>query len=134
MYEVHADILKSLLADLIVTQSQCEVCAVSVREVERVVSEWLDSPARIVSLEPDALADVWEDIRRVANALDVPEKGVELVGDLTGRADEIVEITRGLPENATVGCVEWIDPLMTGGNWIPELVDTAGSHSLSKNH
>ena len=79
VYRVHADLLKELQPDVIITQSQCEVCAVSLRDVEQAVCEWLDSRPQIVSLEPNALADVFTDIRRVASALQVPERGEALV-------------------------------------------------------
>src|SRR5687768_1548898 len=69
VYRVYADRLKSLRPSIIITQSQCEVCAVDLREVQRVVAEWLDSPAQIVSLQPNTLGDVWADINRVAQAL-----------------------------------------------------------------
>src|SRR2546421_6950867 len=66
VYRVHADTLKQLRPDVIVTQTQCEVCAVSLRDVEEAVCHWVDSRPVIVSLAPDALADVWADIGRLA--------------------------------------------------------------------
>ena len=126
VYRVHADRLKALRPNIIITQSQCEVCAVDLREVQRVVAEWLDSPAEIVSLQPNTLADVWADINRVAQALGVAERGVELVAGLDERIREIREKTEGISEKLTVVCIEWIEPLMIAGNWIPELVELAG--------
>ena len=71
VYRVDGDMLRRLRPDVIVTQSQCEVCAVSERDVEQAVCDWLDGQPRIVSLKPDKLSDVWEDIHRVAGVLDV---------------------------------------------------------------
>src|SRR5262245_3232245 len=130
VYRVHADRLRDLHPDVIVTQTQCEVCAVSLHDVEEAVCSWIDSRPRIVSLAPDALADVWRDIQRVAEALGTPDRGRELVGRLQERMADIAERARPLPGRPTVACVEWIEPLMASGNWMPELVEMAGGVNL----
>jgi iron complex transport system substrate-binding protein len=66
-------LLKTLAPDVIVTQAQCEVCAVSLDEVQRVACEWLALPVELVALEPNALTDVFNDILRVAALLGVRE-------------------------------------------------------------
>jgi iron complex transport system substrate-binding protein len=126
VYRVHTEKLRELRPDVIVTQTQCEVCAVSLKDVEQAVCDWLDSRPRIVSLAPNALADVWEDIRRVADALSVSERGAALVQRLQQRMAAIAEKARTLRERPTVACIEWIEPLMASGNWMPELVEMAG--------
>src|SRR6266511_3489104 len=67
VYRVHANVLRRLQPAVIVTQEQCEVCAVSRRDVEQAVCAWLGSRPRVVSLKPNALADVWDDIHQVAD-------------------------------------------------------------------
>jgi iron complex transport system substrate-binding protein len=131
IYRVDEGLLRRLRPDLIVTQSQCEVCAVSLREVEAATCTWFDAPARIVSLEPTTLADVWGDVGRVAEALGAPERGTELAGRLRRRVDAVAERARRLPDRPTVVCVEWIEPLMAAGNWTPELVELAGGVNLA---
>ena len=130
VYRVHADRLRELEPDVIVTQSQCEVCAVSLKDVEQAVCEWLDSRPQIVSLEPKALSDVWADIGRVAAALGVPERGAELVRRLKQRIVAIADKAQALPQRPTVACIEWIEPLMATGNWMPELIEMAGGINL----
>jgi iron complex transport system substrate-binding protein len=130
VYRVDVDQLQELRPDVIVTQSQCEVCAVSLRDVERAVRDFVDSRPRLVSLEPNALADLWKDIGLVAEALGVPERGAALNERLQQRMNGIAQRSRGLAEKATVACVEWIDPLMASGNWMPELVELAGGVNL----
>jgi iron complex transport system substrate-binding protein len=130
VYRVHADLLKALRPDVIVTQSHCEVCAASLRDVEQAVCTWLEGRPRIVSLEPNALADVWVGIHAVADALGVPERGDALVGRLQQRMSLIAEKARALPAHPTVACIEWIEPLMAAGNWMPELVERAGGVNL----
>src|SRR5262249_48932528 len=121
---------RELRPDVIVTQSHCEVCAVSLRDVEEAVCSWLDARPRIVSLAPDGLADVWQGIRQVAEALDVPKGGDGLVERLRGRMQRIEEQTVSIAARRTVACVEWIEPLMASGNWMPELVSMAGGVNL----
>jgi iron complex transport system substrate-binding protein len=130
VYRVDAEMLRTLEPDVIVTQAQCEVCAVSLREVERVVCGWLHACPRLVSLTPDALADVWADIERVAEALDVPDRGTALVRRLQDRMRAIADRALPLSPKPRVACVEWIDPLMAAGNWMPELVERAGGVNL----
>ena len=130
VYRVDALRLKALRPDVIVTQSQCEVCAVSLSEVEQAVSDWLEARPRIVSLEPTGLADLWTDIARVADALGVPERGAALVESLQERMAAIAERAGGLAGRPSVASIEWIDPLMAAGNWMPELVEKAGGVSL----
>jgi iron complex transport system substrate-binding protein len=128
VYRVDADLLRELGPDVIVTQSHCEVCAVNEKDVAEAVGGWLGS--RVVSLAPNALADVWTSIRAVAEALGVPERGVRLVEDLRARAEGVAARARTLPDRPRVACIEWIEPLMAAGNWVPELVEMAGGVSL----
>lgn len=130
VYRVHVDRLKELRPDVIVTQSQCEVCAVSQRDVEEALRGWLEDRPHIVSLAPNALADVWDDIGRVAEALRVSGRGDELVKRLQSRMGAIEEKATSFVQRPTVACIEWIEPLMAGGNWMPELVALAGGDNL----
>ncbi len=126
VYRVDGERLRDLEPEVIVTQAHCEVCAVSLREVERTVCAWLLQCPKLVSLMPNSLADVWIDIERVAEALGEPERGIELNRRLQGRMAAITERARTTSERPTVACIEWIEPLMAAGNWMPELVEMAG--------
>lgn len=118
--------------DVIVTQSQCDICAVSTRDVEAAVCQMVGSRPRIVTLEPNSLDDVWRDIGRVADALDRAERGRVLVASLQARV-AAVAARAGSPNAArrpTVACIEWVTPLMAAGNWMPTLVELAGGENL----
>jgi iron complex transport system substrate-binding protein len=130
VYRVDAERLRELRPDVIVTQSQCDVCAVSLRDVEEAVGDWLDSRPQIVSLEPNALEDVWSDIARVAAALGDAARGESLVQRLTERVREVAVEAARQPMRPRVACIEWIEPLMACGNWMPELVSLAGGTNL----
>jgi iron complex transport system substrate-binding protein len=130
VYRVRADRLADLRPDVIVTQTQCEVCAVSLRDVEQALGANFVARPRIVALAPNALADLWSDIQSVADALAIPERGRELVARLRERMAGIAANAHAVPERPTVACIEWIDPLMASGNWMPELIDMAGGVNL----
>jgi iron complex transport system substrate-binding protein len=129
VYRVDAAKLRDLHPDVIVTQSQCEVCAVSERDVEAAVAEFLGARPKIVSLAPYALDDIFTDMQRVAGALGAPARGVELIASLRARLSAI----SGFPHNSarpSVAIIEWIEPLMAAGNWMPTLVEMAGGSNL----
>ncbi len=129
VYRVDADLLAELQPDLLVTQAQCEVCAVSLDEVERVACEVLGDSASVIALEPNTLDDVLGDIQRVADALGVPEKGQALCASMLARM-AAVETQAADYHTPTVALIEWIDPLMAAGNWMPTLVKMAGGQNL----
>ena len=148
VYDVFGDVLEQLKPDVIVTQSHCDVCAVSLRDVEKAVSEFvrhkegairpdesrrdfwrISSRPQIVSLEPNALEDIWRGIGQVADALSAPERGRGLVASLKNRISDISSQAKP-SSKPSVAYLEWIDPLMAGGNWMPELVELAGGLNL----
>ncbi len=129
VYRIDGELLKALQPNVIITQTQCEVCAVSFEDVRQTACTWLDTPVEIVALEPNNLADVYNDIRRVARALGAPERGEALIGATQTRMSAIHARTRALSPRR-VATIEWIDPLMAAGNWMPELIEMAGGINL----
>jgi iron complex transport system substrate-binding protein len=130
VYRVDAAKLRELRPDTIVTQSQCEVCAVNQADVDTAVAEWIGLRPKVVSLAPYSLTEVFADMQRVASALGAPERGDKLVHDLEMRCAEIREVTSDLKIRPTVACIEWIEPMMAAGNWMPQLVEMAGGTNL----
>ena len=130
VYEVRVDVLKSLAPDFIVTQTQCEVCAVSERDVETAVRSWLDGQGEIISLNPNRLEDVWTDILRVATALGNRSNGEAVVATLRERMSGLQARAATREQKPRVALIEWIEPLMAAGNWMPTLVDIAGGRNL----
>lgn len=126
VYRVDAELLDRLAPDLIITQSQCEVCAVSLADVQQAVGKLVSSSPEVVSLEPMGLDDVWKDIRRVAGVLEAAGSGEELVASLTARLSDLGRRAKRLKARPDIACIEWIDPLMFAANWVPSLVEIAG--------
>ncbi len=129
IYDVFDEVIEGLAPTHILTQIQCEVCAVSLRDIEAAIARGMKGNPRIVSLQPNSLREIWEDVRRVARALDIPETGEAAVDALAGRCEDL----RGRARDGRaprVACVEWIEPLMAAGNWTPELIEMAGGVNL----
>jgi iron complex transport system substrate-binding protein len=130
VYQVDAERLRALDPDLIVTQDQCQVCAASLADVEAATRGWTGRPVRIVSLNPMSLDDVWRDIGKVAEALGVASEGSRLVEGLKRRMAAIAARAAQARPRPRLAMVEWIEPLMSGGNWMPTLVEMAGGENL----
>ena len=126
VYEVDKELLEELAPDIIITQSQCEICAVSLKDVEAAVCDWTGKDVQIVSLEPMNLNDVFDDIHRVAKALKKEAAGDALVKEMKSRIDAIHEKTKKISSHPSIACIEWTEPMMAAGNWVPEMVSIAG--------
>lgn len=129
VYDIDAEALRALRPDLIVTQDLCEVCAVSLSDVEAAVCDWIGTDTDLVSLRPSRLEHVWSDIRRVAASLGERLRGEALVEHLQGRLRRLEE-RLSARKRPTVGCIEWLDPIMDAGNWMPEVVAAAGGQDV----
>ncbi len=130
IYQIKTDILEQVQPTHILTQDQCDVCAVNLKDVEKAVATLTHSQPQIISLQPNVLADVWADIERVADATGVESRRV--LENLKARIRICQQKTQALSvtELPTVACIEWTDPLMTAANWIPEMVKLAGGQPL----
>ncbi len=131
VYRVDGALLDELAPTVIVTQTQCEVCAVSLRDVEKAVHERVRSEPQIVPLAPMSLGDVFDDIEAVAGALGISERGGQLVAQLQERLEAIHSAAAVLETRPAIACIEWIDPLMHAANWVPELVEIAGGQVIA---
>lgn len=129
LYEVDLERLRALEPEIVITQDQCRVCAVHLSELEAGLQDWTGTPVRIVSLSPAVLGDVWRDIVRVDEALGAGDAARRLTRQLSDRVASIGERTGDAPR-PRVACLEWLDPLMAAGNWVPELVWIAGGRPV----
>ncbi len=134
VYRVDAERLRALAPDVVLTQDQCAVCAASLPDVEQALAAWTGGAPRVLSVSPSSLADVWGDVQRVAEAADAPDRGRALVQQLTERVSELGEragkAAAAGGARPRVACIEWLDPLMGAGHWMPELVALAGGRML----
>lgn len=129
LYTLNMPELEKLQPDLIVTQELCDVCAVAFDEVKEAVSK-LKTQAEIVSLSPYTLQDVLDDIQRVGDATGKDVEAKKIIQKLNSRLNVIREKTKNISHRPKVLCLEWIDPPMATGHWVPEMVQIAGGQEI----
>jgi iron complex transport system substrate-binding protein len=123
LYQLDLQLLKELQPDVIVTQSLCDVCAVSPNEVQTALAQLPGTP-RVVNLEPQSLDGLFEAIRQVASAVGVCAD--DTIRRLRGRVEAVAMRSAGVSERPRVTFLEWLDPPFSSGHWNPELVRIAG--------
>jgi iron complex transport system substrate-binding protein len=124
LYDVDVDLLQALQPDLIVTQDLCEVCALHADDVAAVLARLPNRPT-ILPLHPHAVKDVLEDIRAIGCATDRPAEADAFIAQLRARIARVRSAVAGAPAPRVV-CLEWLDPLMRAGHWVPQMVGWAG--------
>lgn len=130
VYDVDRDLLKDLAPDVIVTQDQCEVCAANLNDVQNAICDWVGQDVQVISLRPETLSDVISDISTVAQALKREANAEILASELQVRLDRLKSATPESQPRPKVFILEWIDPPMAAGHWIPKLVEAAGGENV----
>jgi len=126
LYWIDGDLLRELKPDLIITQELCEVCAIDSGSVFETSAKVLDYQPEILTIRPNSVADILQNVRNVASSAGVFQRGDEVVDSLQGR---IQAVMNGVAKEGTrprVLCLDWLDPLRNTGQWVPELVELAG--------
>jgi iron complex transport system substrate-binding protein len=134
LYEIDRELICELAPDLIVTQAQCDVCAVRYQDViDFVAAEPVLAGTKVLALNPQSLADILVDVERVGAAAGAADAAREYVKSLQRRIERVsaCDGTESVPATLRprVVCLEWLGPLMTAGNWTPELIELAGGES-----
>lgn len=130
VYRINADMLDELAPDIVITQSQCEVCAVNFDEVAHAVKQSVNSDPAIVDLKPVGYDDVFTDILEVGKVVQRQAEAQALVDDMQARIAHVGEKVATADHRPTVACIEWLSPIMSAGNWMPDLVEKAGGINL----
>jgi iron complex transport system substrate-binding protein len=130
VYEIDLARLEEVRPDVIVTQDLCDVCAVSFDDVCAAAAALVHQPTCIVNLHPTRLDDIWADVTRVAQALGRDTEGAAVVTALRARTGEVTDRSLACVERPSVVSIEWLEPVMLGGMWMPELISRAGGVPL----
>lgn len=129
IYAVNDALLRSLAPDLIITQDLCHVCAASPDDLGTALAR-MQSPPDVLSLHPQTLAGVWDDIREIGKATRRVVEADQLATGLARRVAKIGALVAGAVSRPRVACLEWLDPIYIGGHWVPEMVACAGGTDL----
>jgi iron complex transport system substrate-binding protein len=125
LFTLDVDTLAALKPDLILTQAACDVCAISAADVEAAVQK-AGVNTRVLPLSPATFADLFSDILAVGQATGRRAEARELVARLHARIDSLACRVKTFPDRPRVAVIEWLDPPMAAGNWVPEMVRLAG--------
>lgn len=124
IYALDLPALEALRPDLIVTQELCDVCAVAYRDVAAAVRR-LPGSVDVLSLEPRTLADIVATATTLGVVTEHQREAAVLAASMNERIAAVASSPRPRQEPVTV-CVEWTDPVMAGGHWVPEMVRISG--------
>ncbi len=131
LYTLNTQALKALRPDVILTQDLCSVCSIDLATVRGMVQTWEHVP-RIVSLNPQSLEDVLDNVLEVGEAAGLPVAATRTVVELRERLYSAAEFVNPYDDGPSVVFLEWTDPLFIGGHWIPQLIERAGArHPLN---
>jgi iron complex transport system substrate-binding protein len=129
IYDLNEKLLEQLKPDLILTQELCEVCAVSYKTVQKAAKIFV-ADAKVVSLEPNTIADIFDNIKTVGELCGVSETAENVVANLQNRLDNVRAQTENLANRPKVFMLEWLEPPFAPGHWTPEQVEIAGGNCL----
>lgn len=135
IYDLNTDLLQELKPDLILTQELCDVCAVSYKTVQKAAKMYV-ADAKVVSLEPNTIADIFENIKFVGELTGRTEKAAEVVENLQNRLNNIRQKLKDASNpqseipNPKCFMLEWLEPPFAPGHWVPEQVEIAGGIAL----
>ena len=125
IYEIDEKLLEELKPDLILTQELCAVCAVSYTKVKE-AARVLDTDTKIVSLEPNNLEGIIDNIRLVGKITGKTSEAALLASRLSERIENVKQRTSNVHYRPRVFFMEWLQPPWVGGHWIPQMVYYAG--------
>ena len=132
IYDLDEAKLRKLRPDLILTQELCEVCAVSYKTVQR-AARMFEADVRVVSLEPNTIGDIFDNIRMVGDFTERSREAENLVAGLQARLDDVRDAAKRIDRRPRTLMLEWLEPPFAPGHWVPEQVDIAGGdHAFGK--
>jgi iron complex transport system substrate-binding protein len=127
LYRIHLDTIRELQPDLVITQSHCEVCAVTPADLQRNGACLI--PAQQLAISASTLDEIFAGIERIAASLGMEQRGRDLVACERARLRAVKE-TAARFRRPSVVMLEWADPFFAMGNWGPELMDIANGEGL----
>ena len=129
IFDLDIDGLAALEPDVILTQATCDVCAIAGDDVAQAVRR-SEHVCHVISLSATSLVGLWADILTVGRETGRIAQARELIARLQARCHSVDYRVRSLAHRGAprprVAVIEWLDPPMAAGNWVPELVRLAG--------
>jgi iron complex transport system substrate-binding protein len=130
IYNVNSQLIAELKPTHILTQTQCQVCAVTLDDVEHALHHQIQTQPKLISLEPHSLHDLWPAILQVGESCGATRRAHEVNAELQNRMSALAERATKATRRPRVAAIEWLDPLMAAGNWVPELIGIAFGENI----
>jgi iron complex transport system substrate-binding protein len=125
IYDLDEAALRALRPDLVITQELCDVCAVSYKQVEG-AARLFDTDVRVVSLEPNTIADIFSNIRTIGGLTGREAEAERVVAELATRLDALALALPEVETRPRTFVLEWLEPPYVPGHWVPEQIALAG--------
>ena len=129
VYEVDSELLQKIDPDVIITQSHCSVCAVSIEDVKKCLNLWLKKKPILIDLKPNYFKDVINDILFVGEKLNASNEASKVI-EIINKEINVIKKKLNFTNTKKVLCIEWIEPLMIAGNWIPEILSISNAENV----
>ena len=125
VYRIDREALAEADPDLVISQGICEVCAVDTVIVEDAIEE-LGLDCELLTTDPHSIGDILADIEAIGEALGRSERAWEFADELRTRIDRVSTAAAESPIRPEIAVLDWLEPPMVAGHWVPELVELAG--------
>ena len=129
VYKVNSELLRTLNPDVIITQSQCNVCAVSIDLLENCLIKFIEKRPKLINLNPNNLEGIFNDIKNIGKVLGIYKKSLSLINKIKKKFDDTLKKLMNV-KSKNVLCIEWLNPIMVAGNWMPELLYYSKANSV----
>lgn len=133
LFTIDSELLRALRPTLILAQNQCSVCGPGPGEIDAAGDGWSGKPPRVLTFAPGRFVDLWTDLRGLADALGLADHGRSAVQPFKARVAAVAVAIAGADHlrRPTVACLDWIDPPMLAGHWMPDLIELAGGRPIA---
>ncbi len=130
IYHLDFNLMKELKPDIIITQDQCKVCAISLNDLQMQMNTAFDYPVEIISIQPSSVSEIFDSIKTIATAIDKTDKLSEILESFQDRMEIIQHKVQFVKQRPTFVFIEWLEPLFSAGHWTPEIAENAGAQVL----
>lgn len=128
VFHIKRSLIKKINPDVVITQELCPVCAPTFTQVEK-SCKILKKDYSLISLEPESIEGVFENIKTIAKFTRREKMARAQISRLRERLKS-VKLKTQVFRKPTVLVIEWLNPIMIAGHWVPEMVETSGGKML----
>ncbi len=133
-FAVDLDAVADLEPDLVLLQERCPACGIRYRALDSADRARLGRRTSVVSLEAASIDGILHEVATVGAMTAAEDEAVELVEQLRGRLAAVERAVGARRHDGhrppRVVALDWLDPPVAVGHWVPEQVRRAGGWDL----